>query len=407
MAVAQRRLLRDTFRKSTEGLIDKCRRAEHPGSATAEPAMTSSDDHPLRERLGVARGVLPWVRLGHWPTAITPLVVDGVTIWIKREDLSHPRYGGNKVRTLETLLGDAAARGVTRVWAAGAYGSNHAVATMVHASTAGLAAGALLFPQPYSATAAANLRSSLSLGGLIVPVRSVATLPMAMFETWRRDRRAGQRPWMMPPGGASPLGTLGALSAVFELAEQLQAHLAPPPLRIFVAAGSTCTTAGILAGLALAHRVGRWPWPRPLVHSVRVTPWPVTSRYRISALAKQSIDLADRLRCHWSGIGRAELAAYLIVDGSQLGAGYGRSTMAGEDACRGFANAGGPTLDSVYTAKSVAALRSRLRAKAGDGPCLLWSTKSASPAPLDPIGPSCPQPFARWLGDRDVTKPAP
>ena len=60
----------------------------------------------------------------------------------------------------------------------------------------------------------------------------------------------------MPPGGATPIGTFGALSAAFELAEQIEAGLAPRTARIVLAVGSTCTTAGLLAGIALAagHR---------------------------------------------------------------------------------------------------------------------------------------------------------
>lgn len=324
------------------------------------------------------------------------------------------------MRTLEVLLGDAAARGVTRVWATGAYGSNHAVATLAHAGRAGLTAGALLFPQPYSAAAAANLRSSLWLGAQrgwpIEPVLSVATLPLAMLAHWQRERRAGQRPWMMAPGGASPLGALGAMSAAFELAAQLRAGEAPPPGTLVVAAGSTCTTAGLLAGLALAQRLGAWPWRRPIVRAVRVTPWPVTSHYRISALAHRTLALADRLRGARSGIGRDELASHLIVDGSQLGRGYGRATAAGDAMTARFAAAGGPALDSVYSAKSAAALCAALAAgDAGAGPLLLWSTKSAAPPPMtasedDPDLASDPKPdpkidrqgrpappFARWL----------
>jgi D-cysteine desulfhydrase len=313
------------------------------------------------------------------------------------------------VRTLEVLLGDAAARGVTRVWATGAYGSNHVVATLAHAERAGLKAGALLFAQPYSAAAAANLRSSLWLGAQrgwpIEPVLSVATLPLAMLARWQRERRAGQRPWMMAPGGASPLGALGAMSAAFELAAQLRAGEAPPPAIVVVAAGSTCTTAGLLAGLALAQRLGAWPWRRPIVRAVRVTPWPVTSHFRISALAQRTLALADRLRGASSGISRDELASHLIVDGSQLGGGYGRATAAGQIVTARFAAAGGPALDSVYSAKSAAAaLRSAL-ADAAAGPLLLWSTKSAAPPPISasedepqrdqPMRPA--PPFARWL----------
>jgi D-cysteine desulfhydrase len=352
---------------------------------------------------------LPWARFGRWPTPVTELSLDDERragrahrVWVKREDLSHPRYGGNKLRTLEVLLGDAAARGVTRVWATGAYGSNHAVATLVHAEAAGVRAGALLFPQPYSEAAADNLRSCLSSGAEVRSIAHVAALPFAMARGFWRDRRSGERPWMMPPGGATPLGALGAFSAAFELAEQVRGGELPPPATLVVAAGSTCTTAGLLGGLTLAARLGVWRWPRPRVHAVRVAPWPVTSHYRVSALAFGAVELADRLRGERSGITRSELGAQLVVDGSQLGPGYGRGTAAGEAATRRFAAAGGPALDSVYSAKSGAALLALLESGArrgpggSGGPVLLWSTKSAAPAPTGPRA-EVPRRFARWL----------
>lgn len=381
------------------------------------PGADEKRELPDGARAWLGKATLPWASLGRWPTPLTALRLAprsggmastagtaGHEIWIKREDLSHPSYGGNKLRTLEVLLGDAAARGVTRVWATGAYGSNHAVATLCHAEAAGLSAGALLFPQPYSETAAANLRACHALGAArgwpVLPILSVATLPWAMLAHWRRERRAGQRPWMMPPGGASPLGALGALSAAFELAAQLRAEEAPPPATIVVAAGSTCTSAGLLAGLALAERLGLWPGPRPRLCAVRVTPWPVTAHARIAGLAARAVALADRLRGASSGIGKRELGTHLLVDGAQLGGGYGRGTEAGSAAMARFAAAQGPALDSVYAAKAAAALLAALDAGA-PGPLLLWSTKSAAMPALDePARAAMPPPFARWLARR-------
>jgi D-cysteine desulfhydrase len=367
--------------------------------------LSVGDELPDGARAWLGSRALPWARIGRWPTPLTALARSVTAsaaaddVWIKREDLSHPRYGGNKLRTLEVLLGAAAARGVTRVWATGAYGSNHAVATLAHAEAAGLRAGALLFPQPYSEPAAANLRAVLRLGGPVLPVANVATLPLAMALGWQRDRRRGERPWMMAPGGASPLGALGALSAVFELAAQLRAGAAPPPACIVVAAGSTCTSAGLLAGLALAEHLGAWPWPRPLLRAVRVTPWPVTSHYRVSWMAHRALELADRLRGDRSGIRRAQLASHLLIDGEQLGPGYGHSTPAGAAAARHFTDLGGPALDSVYAAKAAAAMLAAMTRQPARRPMLFWSTKSAALPALDggdPSGP-VPPPFARWL----------
>ena len=93
---------------------------------------------------------MPWVELGDWPTPLDAIDIDGRSVWVKREGDSSTRYGGNKIRTLEAWLGHARASGAKRIWAIGAYGSNHAIATVLHARAIGLDAGAIVFPQPQS-----------------------------------------------------------------------------------------------------------------------------------------------------------------------------------------------------------------------------------------------------------------
>ena len=85
------------------------------------------------------RGRVPWVSLGTLPTrvehATRVLAATGLPgeLWLKRDDLSSPVYGGNKLRLLEHLLGEAQQRGCVRVYSSGAVGSNFAVATALHA----------------------------------------------------------------------------------------------------------------------------------------------------------------------------------------------------------------------------------------------------------------------------------
>src|SRR3954470_2447326 len=176
----------------------------------------------------------------------------------------------------------------------------------------------------------------------------------------------------MPPGGATPIGTMGALAAAFELAEQIDAGIAPPPKRIVLAIGSTCTTAGLLAGLQLAHATGAWRWTVPVVHGVRVTPWPVTSRVRIANLARVTLARVAELGGPRVSIGMSELLARLVVDGAELGPGYGLATPRSEHADRALRSQ--VRLDGVYSAKAAAALLRLHRDRVG--PLLFWATKS-------------------------------
>ncbi|HET7499373.1 MAG TPA: pyridoxal-phosphate dependent enzyme [Kofleriaceae bacterium] len=366
---------------------------------------------------------VPWVPIGQWPTPLTPLSLDlegrldgrsseataesdapagsggrrgerSAAVWIKREGDAHPLYGGNKLRTLEVWFGHVQALGARRIWAIGAYGSNHVIATLLHAARASLEAAAMVFPQPASAWATENAGAIVATGCRLLRLRSVVEVPLAAWRVARRERDAV----VMPPGGATTIGTFGALSAAFELADQIAAHLAPPPARIVLAVGSTCTTAGLLAGLALARAVGAWRWPLPIVHGVRVTPWPVTSRLRTADLARRTLARVEQLGGPRVGIGLRELVGRLVIDGRELGRGYGRATPQGEAAIAAFGRAAdGPRLDGVYSAKAAAAMI-RLH-RAGAGPLVFWASKST--ATLAPPGPEAidraPAALARWL----------
>jgi D-cysteine desulfhydrase len=329
---------------------------------------------------------VPWVHLGVWPTPIR--FAHGV--WWKCEGDSSPVYGGNKIRTLEAWFGHARERGAELVWAIGAYGSNHAIATVLHAPTAGLRAGAIVFPQPSSVWAIENCGALIETGCSIVRLRSVVEVPFVGL-AFSRVRGVS----VMPPGGATTVGTFGAMSAAFELAEQIEAHEAPPPRRIVLAVGSTCTTAGLVAGLSLARALGVWRWPVPIVHAVRVTPWPITSRLRTAELARKTLARVERLAGRRLSISFGELISRLVVDGSELGAGYGRPTVRGERARAELPDA--PRLDGVYSAKAAAALL-RLQ-HGGIGPLMFWASKSttelAAPSASKLRGAS--PALARWL----------
>ena len=333
---------------------------------------------------------IPWVPLGTWPTPIRAVVVAGRTLWIKVEGDADPAYGGNKVRCLELWLGHARARGARRIWALGAYGSNHAVATAIHAPRAGLEAAALLCPQPRSPWAIENAGALIGAGIELRVVPSVAALPLAALAIAARERGA----LVMPPGGATPLGALGAVSAVFELAAQIALGVAPAPARIVLPLGSACTAAGLLAGLHLAHATGAWRGRLPIVHAVRVTPWPITSRVRTAVLARRTLARIAALGGPAVAVGLPELVHRLVVDPRELGAGYGEPTARAERALTALP---GIRLDGVYAGKAASALL-RLHGR-GEGPLLFWATKATTILPAPPLAAvrAAPAALVRWL----------
>lgn len=347
----------------------------------------------LRERL-------PWVPLGRWPTAVEELPAlqrrfGCDRLFVKREDRSSPRFGGNKVRTLESLFGEARAAGAERIWSTGAYGSNHALAMVLHAELAGLRSGVLMFPQPPTDSAAGNLLAMLAADCTIEPLWSVVALPFAMA----RIRRRYPRDYVMPPGGATPRGALGHVSGALELAEQIAAGELPQPRRIVLAVGSTCTTAGMLVGLRLAWRMTiGWRGDPPILRAVRVTPWPVTGRANIVRLAVATSRLLASLVGEVARFSWRELSSMLEVDGHYFAGGYGKPLDAGRDASELITDAGGPWLDQVYAQKSGACFIDLARERA-PGPTLYWATRSTTdvPHPTAAQLAAAPPVLQRWL----------
>jgi hypothetical protein len=165
-----------------------------------------------------------------------------------------------------------------------------------------------------------------------------------------------------------------------------------------LAVGSTCTTAGLLAGLQLARATGAWRWSIPIVHGVRVTPWPVTSRLLTADLARRTLARVERLGGPRVAIGLRELIDGLVIDGRELGAGYGRSTPRCVEAMQRLSGPRpGLRLDGVYSGKAAAALL-RLH-RAGIGPLMFWASKSTAVLAPERAGvlQNAPPSVAAWL----------
>jgi D-cysteine desulfhydrase len=353
---------------------------------------------PLFDAWPALSGRLETVALGAFPSPVERLdalerELKTGPLYVKRDDLSSPIYGGNKVRTLEVLFGDARARGAREILATGAFGSNHAVATVLHARAAGLEPGAILFPQPASWAALENLRVTLGTPAHIMVLPHWSFLPFAMWRARTKERV------VMAPGGATPLGALGYVSAALELATQVRNKELEAPKRIYVGVGSTCTSAGLLVGFAHAVRLGIGFREPPEIVSVRVTPWPVTSRFRIVGLAVR----ASRLLAELTGtkaleLQGAELSPKLTIDGAQIGPGYGRPSRPGLVALERFRGMGLFELDTTYSSKAAAGFLAGALSSPSV-PHLFWSTKST--VPLPPIAPSdlasAPAVARRWM----------
>jgi 1-aminocyclopropane-1-carboxylate deaminase/D-cysteine desulfhydrase-like pyridoxal-dependent ACC family enzyme len=325
------------------------------------PTRSEAPVRPIDQRFPALEGI-PRVRLVERATPVERSDL-AVGLWVKREDLASDLLGGNKVRSLEYLLGPV--RRGDRVLTVGARGSTHALATIRFAHKLGATAEVIRWPQEMNDCAR---RMEMLIGresdlnhDAMHPVSAYARVMLRRAAAAAR-RRAEALHWV-PAGGSSPLGVLGHVNAALELATQIEEGELPRPSRVVVALGSGGTAAGLALGLAIARIDAR-------VIAVRVVPRVIGNRHTVSRLARGAARLIERVTGERPDEARAES---LVVDHSEYGGAYGRESAGGRDAAARFAAMHGRRVEPTYTAKALAAALS-----AADGePTVFWSTFDA------------------------------
>ncbi len=318
----------------------------------------------------------PRLELAQLPTPVERaawLDTRSARVWIKRDDLSSPIYGGGKVRKLEWILANAPFDTDAPILSVGGIGSHHLLSLALFLRTQGRILHGLTFTQAKTRHVKTNLAVLLSCGAQLWNVSTRVELPRAClaYHLWDRPERRGVS---MSAGASTPLGCFGFVEAAFELADQVSAGLLPKPDVLYVTAGSAGTAAGLALGFAL---VGM-PLHMHLVSSVE--PWAfnplmmeLKMRGALAALRAAGLEGSDSAR----SLLRAAGVTYQI-DFDEVGAGYGEPTQAGLDAIS-MARAHGIGLEPTYTAKCVAALR-RTEAHERTGPhnVLFWHTHASN-----------------------------
>lgn len=305
---------------------------------------------PLLRRFP-ALAALPRVSVGSFPTAVQRVVRDdGRPLLLKRDDLSGPIIGGNKVRGLEWLLGSV--RAGDAVLTVGARGSTHALTTALLASHLGAHTTVVRWNQhmnPAARDVDARLRASARvIDARLVPV---AFLVAAIL----RGRR--QTVWI-PAGGASPLAVLGHVNAALELAEQIARDECELPEEVYVPLGTGGTAAGLALGFCIAGLGIR-------VVAVRVVPAIVARRSRVLALASRAAALIERAAN--ASVPRVS-PRNLALEHAYYGGAYGRPLPAIAQE-REILEGTGVRLDDTYSRKAFAAA---LGSRAQRG--MLWLT---------------------------------
>jgi len=346
--------------------------------------------HPaLRERL-------PRVALADLPTEVVRLraleaEIEGASLWMKRDDLASPIYGGNKTRKLELILGALESRGETRVMTFGFAGSNHAAATALFCKERGISCVSMLMHEPPSPFVRANLLAAVGAGAKLFLYPDLARLVIgaAAYRMLHPGPRGRLLP-MIAAGGSTVEGNAAYASAAFELRAQIDRGALEEPDEIYVAGGSLGTAAGLLVGLRAARLKSR-------LIAVRATEKRFANEKVLFALAGKTARFLERLDPSFP---RIDLDGASIDDG-HVGGGPGAPSKEALAAMRTLERIEGVRIEPRYTAGAFARFLDAARARSSRRKSLLfWNTCNA--VDLSPLASrvgrgALPQAFGRYF----------
>jgi L-cysteate sulfo-lyase len=296
----------------------------------------------------------PRIKLCQAPTPLEFLPnltksLGGPDILIKRDDLTGMGGGGNKVRKLEYLAGEAVALGANHLVTQGAVQSNHVRQTAAVAAKLGMRCTAVLEHRietndPEYLNSGNVLLDRLM--GIDIEYRPGGTDMQAAIEAvGAKLEGEGAKPYLIPGGGSNPTGALGYVHVAAELVGQLNEQGLSIDVLVH-ATGSAGTQAGLVAGL----------------HALN-SPIPVLGIGVRNPRDKQESNvrkLAEATLRHL-GIAAPLPTSAVQANCDYVGAGYGIPTPGMVEAVQMVARTEGIFLDPVYSGKGMAGLIDLIR----------------------------------------------
>lgn len=294
--------------------------------------------------------------LGFFPTQIYKLenlsAQYGVNIYLKRDDLSgFSTFGGNKIRKLEFLFGEILAQGAKNIFTYGATQSNHALQTAIACRRYNL--NPILYLVDVIGEGISDPKANILLDQIlgaeiqIIDFKENEDEFEAMYRAKAESKKYAQEIseneddyYLIPPGGASPRGTLGFVNAYLEMkAQEFKKDLNFK--NIFHATG----TGGTLAGLTA---VNKFISDDLKVNGINVSHKDESYLKEVAELSTAALNLLD--------IDFKLEGSDILVDNNYVGEGYEIPSTKANRAVKIFAENEGIFLDPVYTGKAAAGM---------------------------------------------------
>ncbi len=208
--------------------------------------------------------------------------IDHSNLYIKREDLTAPIYGGNKVRNLEFLLGQAQKSHAEQVIALAPLGSNFIAALAAQAGRIGIPVTAFHFRPHVSEQMIQHADFTVAQGARMksYPGPYPINFLLSSLCFSREQLSIGKKTFVMPTGGSNAIGALGHVNAFMEYKKQVEEKQIPQPDYLILGVGTCGTIAGFLAAKILTND------PIKII-GVRCVDRVICNRWRIVNLANQ------------------------------------------------------------------------------------------------------------------------
>ncbi len=327
-----------------------------------------------KPQLDTAIGGLGRFRLSNWPTVIDkgPILPSGRRLWIKRDDLTGIGLGGNKLRKLEFLLGEASLMGCDVIVTSGAAQSNHCRLVAACGVMLGFEVHVVLASNDFPLQKSRNSKGSKLSGNQLLMELFGATLYFVEGNVnAARDEAGsiakalelkGRKPYQIVPGGSNGLGAIGYAIAFSEIMNQLQSRSARIS-EIYVSLSTGGTLAGLCVGRALFRqaglRSGISPTKIPKVIGVDVAPSSDNAKVALQN-AKDQVELISKeclevLKREGSILKEDDINIIEPFSGENYTP-YGTASPESDEAMIFGARRCGIILDSTYTAKAMAGL---------------------------------------------------
>ena len=261
-------------------------------------------------------------------------------LFIKRDDLTEIGLGGNKNRKLDYVMKEAVDSGADTIITWAGVQSNHCRQTLAYAVTLGMECHLILNGEDNKAHQG-NLFVYDMFGAKLHFQPDGSKCPAECDALAEELSRQGKKPYVVPIGASTPLGSLGYIDSVREIS--LQAGDAGIKVsHLFVASGSAGTQAGVEVGARLYL-------PGCRVHGVAVSRGKDMQAEMVAKIANETAALMGADTLCFS-------PCEITVHDEYYGGVYGVPTQGGNEAIRLMGRTEAILLDPVYTGKAMCAM---------------------------------------------------